>query len=59
MRRRGLEHVDVLVLPLGGEIAPDPAAAIDGMDIAGRRVERGQPRERRAARRSRHSSAVR
>ena len=36
MRDRGVEHVGVLVLPLGGEIAPRPAAAID--DVAGVRA---------------------
>ena len=45
---RRVEHVDVFVQTLGGEIASDPAAAIDHVRGARRGLERRQTRERRA-----------
>ena len=46
MGDRGVEHVDVLVLPLGREIAPRPSAAIDDVGRARLRLEWGEPRQR-------------
>ena len=43
----GVEHIGVLVLPLGREIAPDTPAAIDDIGRARARLEGRQPRERR------------
>ena len=48
VRDRRVEHIGVLVLPLGGKIAPDPAAAVDDIRRAGLRLEGRQPRQRRA-----------
>ena len=45
VRGRRLEHVDVLVLPLGSEVAPDPAAAVESLRVR-RGLERRQSRER-------------
>ena len=46
---RRVEDVDVFVEALGGEIASDPAAAIDDVRRARRSLERRQPRQRRAS----------
>jgi hypothetical protein len=48
MANRGVEDVDVFVQPLGGEIASDPAAAVDDVRGARRSLERRQASERRA-----------
>ena len=45
VRDRRVEHVDVLVVPLGSEIAPDPAAAVDDV-----RARPARPRTASAAR---------
>ena len=45
MRDRGVEHIGVLALPLGREIAAGPSAAVDGVARAGRRLEGREARE--------------
>ena len=60
MRDRGVEHVGVLVLPLGREIAPDPAAAVERRRAAPGGASKGVSRASGgAASRSFHSSSVR
>ena len=55
----GLEHIDVLVLPFGREIATDPAAAVDDVERIGRRLERVSRATGCAASRSFHSPSLR
>ena len=55
MRDRGVEHVHVFVLPFGGEIAPEPSAAVDDVAPPGG-VEGGEPQTRLSASRTFHSS---
>ena len=59
VRGRRLEHVDVLVLPLGSEVAPDPAAAVESLARPTRTRTASVARAGRRASRSRHSSASR